>query len=273
MFVKNLVVEDFPKNIKIQKDNNTKKKSELSFGKLNNKETEELIEKIISWYKIKFSGSKLLSDDSSKNMDFDDNFYTMTFSKLNDRLNCDEIDSFKCQYINIDYNMDFREIKKSLDIDKSCIAVELFTTKNNFLIKKYDKICFLIIEKDTGKLVDVKGDFLLPKEFRDNYFNYELRQILSLLESNNNGVNLSVLKKCILHHDKDMLVRMKVINNICDKLLFGFKDDFDLGYYAAMIFLDDINSFYGLDINYNYLDTIIDKHYKNKKKKKKSRSQ
>ena len=35
--------------------------------------------------------------------------------------------------------MDFREIKRSLDIDKSCIAVELFTRKNNFLIKKYDK--------------------------------------------------------------------------------------------------------------------------------------
>lgn len=273
MFSNNLVSDGLLKNIKIQRNSNTKSKNELSFGKLDSKETEELINKIVSWYKIKFSGSKLLSDDNSKNMDFDDNFYTMTFSKLNDRLGCDEIDSFKCQYINIDYNIDFREIKKSLDIDKSCIAVELFTRKNNFLIKKYDKICFLVIEKDTGKLVDIKGDFLLSKEFRDNYSNYTLKQILGMLEKNNNDINLSVLKRCILRHDKDMLVRMKVINSICDKLLFSFKDDFDLGYYAAMIFLDDINSFYGLNINYNYLDTIIDKHYKNKKKKKKSRSQ
>ena len=66
MFSNNLVSDGLLKNIKIQRNSNTKSKNELSFGKLDSKETEELINKIVSWYKIKFSGSKLLSDVSDK---------------------------------------------------------------------------------------------------------------------------------------------------------------------------------------------------------------
>ena len=172
------------------------------------------------------------------------------------------------EFTQVDMEMSFVTEDDVMNLTEGLIAY-IFKQVKNIDIKlplrrmKYDDA----IEYYGSDKPDLRFDMKI-NDITDIFKNTEFSIFKDV--SNNNGINLSVLKKCILHHDKDMLVRMKVINNICDKLLFGFKDDFDLGYYAAMIFLDDINSFYGLDINYNYLDTIIDKHYKNKKKKSRS---
>lgn len=243
--------------------------NDISLGKLNNEQTDELIKKIVSWYKIKFSGSSFsdtIDSNSSNEMDFDNNFYTMTFDKLTDRLSCEELNSFRCNYINVSDNTDFSNLKNEIGLNDSFIIVGIFTKKNNFILKQYDKICFLIADKKTGNIRYIRGDCLLPMEVADDYTNYTLRQLLNIMDKEaNEEIDISILRECVEKHDKDILMREVVINRICDRLLFDDNEDFDVGYYTSMFFLDEINVFYGLDFTYDFLDEVINKHYKRMK--------
>lgn len=260
-----------PKKFKVQTNNSFKKKDNLSLGYLDNEEVHELIEKIVSWYKVRFSVSNLLQnkDVGLDDIEFDDNFYTMTFEELMDRISSTAIESISCNYINKNFNPNLGNLKYNLGVDSSYVVIDLFTLKNKMFRCEYDKICFLIVDKSSGKIVKVMGDFLLPVELKNNYADYNLEDILDLLEKKSSDkVNYSSLKKCVNKHNNDILVREKIINMVCEKLLFDDNINFDCGYYIATTFLDDFSTFYGVKFGDNYLESIIDKRYKSANKSK-----
>ncbi len=261
--IKKIMNKNKGKNYKLQKNDRKSYfvKSD-TLGALDYNEVNELAERLISWYIVKIPDRLFVSNNGVLTLNKNDVNYQvfkkMTFADFIRK-------NHKLKYLICEYsNNDF--------LNNGSLIIQIYTTRG-LLKNKIDKVCNILADKNSGKLLGIDGDYLFPKNLNKNYTNYSLEEMLTLIRNNPiENLNYNSLKNCVNKRNKSVKTREKIINRVCSGLLFYNEEEVDYGYYRAMAFLKDINYFLNLDLNVQYLDKIIENkklEKTNKKSKKK----
>ena len=246
-------------NFKLEKN---KKKNYFvksdTLDRMSSKEVSDFTERLISWYRVKVPYNILSQNKEKVSIDSTDvnfaNFKNMTFDELFKRNR--DLEFLKCRYKNND------------PFDKGSVSLKIYTTKGLFNNKE-DQVCKILADKDSGKILKIHGDYLLPTNLEHNYTNYSLDEVLELLKKDHvDNLNYDSLKRCVKQRNKNIATRNKIIERVCLELLNLDNDQFGYGYYRAEVFLKDFNNFLNLNLGTDYLNRIIEKSSLEKKKQK-----
>ncbi len=247
------------KKYKLQKDDkkNYFVKSD-TLGGLDFQEVNELAERLISWYKIKIP-DRLFVDDGNKVYLDKNNVNYETYKKMT--FNDFVIKNSNARLLNCEY--------KSNDfLNNKSLILNIYTVKGMFN-NKIDKVCNILVDKFSGKILGIDGEFLFPKNLKENYTNYTIDEMLGLMKKNHvENLNFNALKTCVNNRNKNIRTRDKIIERVCSKLMFNGIEENEYGYYRAVAFIKDINTFLGLNLDILYLERIKEKEESEKVAKK-----
>ena len=251
---------DKKNSLKLQKKKNFFVKND-TLAQLNHNEINDLTHVLVSWYKIRMPDSIFMNKDNNVAINKDDvayiNYVKMTFDELLRRNN--SLNLLKCNY------------RLDSPYERGTLVLKLFTT-TGFLKNKEDKVCNILADRVSGKIIGIEGDYLLPDDLEKNYTNYTLKEMLDLLDKNHmESLDYSSLSRCIADRKKDVSTRNKIIDTVCLGLLNSTADNFDYGYCRAFIFMKEINDFLDLDLDLDYFNRFMDKTKKEMNAKRKEK--
>ena len=214
-------------------------------------DVEDLTNRLVSWYRIKIPNSIFIESNGKIDINTESanysNYINMTFGELLQRNK--DLNLLKCGYRNMN----------PANNSGTTFIIKLFTLKGIFNNRE-DKVCRILADSANGNILGIEGDYLLPKKLKENYTNYKVEEIFSLLKKEAiEGLNYDDLKICINDRNKSILTRNKIIDKVCFDLLSKKVDKTEYGYFRAMTFLKDIDNYLGLGLGIDYLDMVYDK--------------
>ena len=143
-------------SLKLQKKNFFIKDDTLA--KLSHHDVNELANVLVSWYKVRMPDGIFMKDENDIVINKNDvsykNYVSMSFDELLKRNT--SLSLLKCSYRN------------GSPYDKGTLVLEIFTTKG-LLKNKKDKICRILADRNSGKIIGIEGDYLLPDTLNKNY--------------------------------------------------------------------------------------------------------
>ena len=205
---------------------------------ININDIENLINKLVTWYEIKYSDKQLNIEeleelDGLKKIDisyFNNAF--MTFKDLLYRLSNKEYFIIKCPYRNI---QNLNQSSKELPID-------------------YNKDYSIFYDVNSNREIYLSIDMIINHiSLKTDKLYYKLSEL---------GIdNLDTIKKVIKTNEKDKLLREKILELVALKLLYSRNTIPERGLKRAEKFIKEFNHELKLHLNTRELDIIISKNY------------
>ena len=151
-------------------DNKKKKIKKIRCGMMNGSDIQEMIDKLIDWYKVRFPNYCLTVNDGVVEIDKlyreNSNCVNMTFDEFINRMVFSFETSLKCYYAK---DIEATELQKFTNIDSTkAIVVKLYTIKEKFLKRDIDKVCFIAADKKNGRIISILDDGILPNDIKNN---------------------------------------------------------------------------------------------------------
>ena len=221
---------------------------------------EEMINKLVTWYEIKYPEKELMINEGILYSDFknlDKLSDKMTYEELLYRLSNKESSILNCTYRSrsggFHYNIELkRYIPTNLvyikRIDNSDKEIELY----------YNKKYPIFIEALTGKILNISS-----LKFEE-YYNMNIHDLYNDLKKDNE-YDLSEVKKIIKINNYDKLLRNKILELSALKLLYSKNTTPELGYKRARLFIKEFNHELNLNLERSEIDLIMMTDYKEDK--------
>lgn len=244
-------------------DNKKKKIKKIRCGMMNGSDIQEMIDKLIDWYKVRFPNYCLTVNNGAVEIDKlyreNSNCVNMTFDEFINRMVFSFETSLKCYYAK---DIEATELQKFTNIDSTkAIVVKLYTIKEKFLKRDIDKVCFIAADKKNGRIISILDDGILPNDIKNNITKYNLENLLTKLNNSNiDNLNYNELKKIVAKRNNDIKSRSYIINEVTKNLLFDeVESDNDHKYnlFRAKMFLKEFSSFINIQIQDDYLAHLI----------------
>ena len=153
-------------------DNKKKKIKKIRCGMMNGSDIQEMIDKLIDWYKVRFPNYCLTVNNGAVEIDKlyreNSNCVNMTFDEFINRMVFSFETSLKCYYAK---DIEATELQKFTNIDSTkAIVVKLYTIKEKFLKRDIDKVCFIAADKKNGRIISILDDGILPNDIKNKSF-------------------------------------------------------------------------------------------------------
>lgn len=234
-------------------------KEELNSGYsyiLELEEVEDLINKIVIWYQLKYPNRKLekgLIDTRFE--DLKDITKELTIDQLRYRLSSRQIEALDCNYRSGSGGV--IPIGGYYDDDNILCDVDTFRTVIHLHLSSKEKDLTL----DHTIIADTKGNLIDSSDLEKYIGNKKVNTLDELFdvlrESENYNIDYSNLKKCVLTHMIDKTLREKIINIAALNLFFAQEVDSNYSYFRAKRLIKEFNDYYKLNISTQKMDLFV----------------
>ena len=213
------------------------------------KDLQELINKLVIWYEIKYPEKELDEMDGIHNTNFNNIkklSKVMTFEELLYRLTNKEYSFINCSYRSSAGGFYYNErLKKNIP--------NLLLIINEKGDLGYSLYSCLFIDVLTGKSTTYLNKYLVEK-------NIKIEDIYNKLKENN-SLDLTNIKTCLLNHEGDIVLRDMILELVALNLLYSKNTIPEHGYIRAKRFIKEFNKKLNTNLSTEEIDYLINKEY------------
>lgn len=226
-----------------------KKNNYIEF--IDNKELQDLIDRIATWYELKYPESNILAEE--------ENIYptceSFSFEQLKYRLSYNQFKLLQCPYRELANVV----INSPMDNVNFKIYISLPAKDEN------NEDFIILADKATGKVI-IRENSILSKYVKKH--SILIDDLYDILIKENVKFDNKALLQAINLNKLDKELRNKVLNLAALKLLYSKNTTPYAGYERARKFIDEFNNNVDeLNLSTNEIDNIIAKDYSTKKTK------
>ncbi len=220
---------------------------------MNITDIQNLIDKIVNWYEIKYPEKELEKNEGIIDKDY------LTIKNIEDLLTTDQLLYRLSNKERNILNSKYRSLGGSINEDnKDDIYIEISSINKNKYAKGDIPKFYIVADSDTGMIKKTHESLKYISE------DVNLDELLEIFDKKYKGeLDYSNLKETVNNHKTDMELRHRLLQLALLKLIYSNNTTPERGYERAKNLIKDFNNDLGLRLSQDEIDEIMSRDYTN----------
>ena len=217
-------------------------------------EIQDLIDKIVIWYEIKYPEFEIYTIEGIRYSEFKDipNLTKkLDFSQFIPRVSCKQRHLLRCSYRGNCYVGDC--------LGRSMTCIDIRSTSPSEMVGMHNTLFSINVDLYTGKILNLS-------DLREHVYFLEgdlsLSELLMIFDTKYKGeYDYSSLVRCLYYYNTDVELRNFVFNLAALKLLYSKNTTPSHGYFRALKLIDEYNATFKGNISSEKIEEIMNNFY------------